>query len=489
MNLGTIVVLLMCLDVFSFGNLQLASTSAPAPVSNRSLPPVVTVPQGTPVRVHLVQEISSKKAHAGDKIDLEVLEEVRLPNGEVVIPKGAKAFGHVIAARAPRRLDRRGTLDISIDSVQSITGDAIPVQSESQVQGASSTGITAGAIIVTALFVSGAGSSLWLLRHGHDAELPQGSSFIVVTKQPEQVDLGKAVAASGSESPLLSYQLAFLRRDASGMQRELDASTNSLFEDALLAAQSDTDAFYGRLSEARRLTQRAIASSLRINQADRAAVWEGEEALHEAEAGDSMRARKLAQATAKLSHTEDAEILAALAFARAGDSKHAQKVADQLDEKFRFDAALNTYWLPTITAAIALSKHKPKDALAALAPTQSHEMDTPVPFETGTLYPAFLRGEASLTLKKADAAVDAFQTILAHPDITVNYPLASLAHLQLARAYRLQKQNVKSCSEYQQFLNLWQSADSDTPVFQQAKQESSMCNRLDRQTARPPASL
>jgi Tfp pilus assembly protein PilF len=87
------------------------------------------------------------------------------------------------------------------------------------------------------------------------------------------------------------------------------------------------------------------------------------------------------------------------------------------------------------------------------------------------LFPAYVRGQAYLRAKNGDAAAAEFQKILNHRGIIVNFPLASLAHLGLARAYALAGDSVKSRAAYQDFLALWKDADPDTPVLKEAETE------------------
>jgi hypothetical protein len=49
--------------------------------------------------------------------------------------------------------------------------------------------------------------------------------------------------------------------------------------------------------------------------------------------------------------------------------------------------------------------------------------------------------------------------------------LGALAHLGLAPAYTLQGDTAKSCTRYQDFLDLWKDADPDIPILKQAKAE------------------
>jgi ATP/maltotriose-dependent transcriptional regulator MalT len=69
------------------------------------------------------------------------------------------------------------------------------------------------------------------------------------------------------------------------------------------------------------------------------------------------------------------------------------------------------------------------------------------------------------------AAAREFQKFLDHRGLVVNYPLASLAHLGLARAYALSGDTAKAKAAYQDFLALWKNADPDIPILKQAKAE------------------
>jgi hypothetical protein len=53
----------------------------------------------------------------------------------------------------------------------------------------------------------------------------------------------------------------------------------------------------------------------------------------------------------------------------------------------------------------------------------------------------------------------------------LNEPIGVLAHLGLARAYRLQGDSVKARAAYQHFLTLWKDADPDIPVLIAARSE------------------
>ena len=78
---------------------------------------VLTMQDGTPVRLRLNRTVSSATAHEGDMVDFEVTEPV-VVQGMAVIPKGSLAFGHVNKVEPKRRFGRAGELEISVDSVR-----------------------------------------------------------------------------------------------------------------------------------------------------------------------------------------------------------------------------------------------------------------------------------------------------------------------------------------------------------------------------------
>lgn len=140
------------------------------------------------------------------------------------------------------------------------------------------------------------------------------------------------------------YLLAFLKNDANGMQKQSAlAMGKPSYEDLLLSTQSDTDAFYGRLKGARESSRRATESAKRNGTPEVGATWAVNEALREAEFGNSPEARRAAASAIKLSERgRYVPGIAALALARAGDTAQAQKIADALARNFPQDTFVNS---------------------------------------------------------------------------------------------------------------------------------------------------
>ncbi len=97
--------------------------------------------------------------------------------------------------------------------------------------------------------------------------------------------------------------------------------------------------------------------------------------IREAEFGNMADARRLAAAALALAPGQHVRLLAAAAFALAGDSSEARKLADQLNKDFPLDTLIQGFWLPTIGAAIELSHRgsdKAIDLLRAVARPSRH---------------------------------------------------------------------------------------------------------------------
>ncbi len=246
-------------------------------------------------------------------------------------------------------------------------------------------------------------------------------------------------------------------------------------EDLLLAAQADTEAWYGKLKNARELTRRAMDSAQHNDAKETAAAYQAAAALREVESGNREQARADADAALKLAPNRDVRAMAALALARAGDTARAEKLAAELDKTFPLDTLVQRYWLPTIRAAVALQRKDPNRAIELLKVASPIELGHP----TGVnvyLCPVYLRGEAYLMLHDGNAAAAEFQKFIDHYGLVGNFPWGALARLGLARAYALEAAKDpaardKARAAYQNFLTLWKDADPDIPIYKQAKAE------------------
>ncbi len=269
------------------------------------------------------------------------------------------------------------------------------------------------------------------------------------------------------------YALAFLDGDNSEMERQLAwAAGRPGEEDQVLNIHADTQAYYGRLAKARDLARRAADSALRSDAKETSAQWLAFQALREVELGDSNKAREAVTRALALAPGRDVKILSALAFARAGDISKSQSLLDGLKKTEASNSYYKLYWFPVIEASLALAQQVPDRAIVALEPALPYEYGGIPPAPSGApIYPAYLRGVAYLNQKNGKAAAAEFQKFIDHRGIVLNFPLGSLAHLQLARAYVTSGDSAKAKAAYQDFLKLWKDADADISVLKEAKAE------------------
>ena len=240
----------------------------------------------------------------------------------------------------------------------------------------------------------------------------------------------------------------------------------------LLSAQSDTEAYEGRLERAREYSERAFELARRNDQKERAALWKMNAALREVEFGNVARAKEETASALALAPSRDVQILAALVQARAGNFVQSQRMIDDLENRFPSNTLLNRYWLPTIRAAVEVNHGNPAKALETLEAVVPYELGQPLPLaEIGAfLYPVYLRGQAYLLSRRPNEAADEFRKFLDHRGIVVNCPLGALARLGSARAFALQGDVAKSRTAYQD-LRPVERRDPAIPILQHARGE------------------
>jgi eukaryotic-like serine/threonine-protein kinase len=279
------------------------------------------------------------------------------------------------------------------------------------------------------------------------------------------------------------YELAFLKNDTGAMANEGQWFSGTPLESFGLALSSDTEAFAGRVRRAREIDQRAVTSAIHADSKEIGALWQENGALRDAAFGDDREARQEAVAGLKIAPMgQGVDVEAALAFAMAGDASRAESMALELDKRFPLDTQMQSLWLPTIRAQLALNRNNPASALRALQVLSPIELALiPLGNNVSCLYPIYVRGEAYLAAGQGSPATAEFQKILDHSGIVWNCWTGALAHLGVARANALQSRTsqgadadaarVRALTAYKDFLTLWRDADSDIPILKQAKAE------------------
>jgi DNA-binding winged helix-turn-helix (wHTH) protein/tetratricopeptide (TPR) repeat protein len=261
------------------------------------------------------------------------------------------------------------------------------------------------------------------------------------------------------------YRIAFLKSDSNGMQQVADAAREDHW---MLNQQASVLAYYGRLSDARQLSRRALDLARQSPRNASAPYFEGKASLTEVISGNTEEARRHAHAALALSRGRNAESLAAFSLALAGESSQADALADDLDQRFPEDTFVQFDYVPAIRALTALSHNHPQRAIELLQVT--------APYELGAvLDPIYVRGIAYLALHRGVEATVEFQKFLDHPGIVFYDPVAFGARLHLAQAYTLSGDRTAAKAACADFLKLWRDADPGVPLLKQAKFE---CARL-----------
>ena len=121
-----------------------ASQQAAAPATPPP-PAVITLPEGTSIRVRLDTDLGSNISQPGDTFTATVADDV-MKGGDVVIAKGARAEGTVVDAKALGRFKGGAALVVKLDRVTSRWG-SYPVETSSISQAQKGKGKRSAAMI------------------------------------------------------------------------------------------------------------------------------------------------------------------------------------------------------------------------------------------------------------------------------------------------------------------------------------------------------
>src|SRR5580692_11654657 len=151
--------------------------------------PKTTLEDGTPVKLRISQTVSSADAHLNDRVEFEVLEDIRVGDA-LIIPKGGIAWGTVTEAQPKRRMGRGGKLEIIMDSVRLVDGEKAALRATKEVQGGGHVGaMTAGIVAAGLLFWPVA--PFFLFMHGKDISVAKGTEIPTFINGNFALDMAK----------------------------------------------------------------------------------------------------------------------------------------------------------------------------------------------------------------------------------------------------------------------------------------------------------
>ena len=171
----------------------------------------MVLPDGIKIRVEIMDDLLSNKAKEGEDIEFRVKEEVLGPGKVVLIRRGARGKGKVLAAKGARTLGRKGKLDFSIESVEAIDGSLVTLRSQQATGGKNRQGaVIAGDLIFAPILGFVKGKNVTIKRGTiFDAYVDEA-----VTIQPNAEGAPGAGATGGASAAAGSGQMMGLKAAA-----------------------------------------------------------------------------------------------------------------------------------------------------------------------------------------------------------------------------------------------------------------------------------
>jgi predicted Zn-dependent protease len=257
-------------------------------------------------------------------------------------------------------------------------------------------------------------------------------------------------------------RLAYVQANREEAERHIQWLAGKPEEYTSFNVQATNAAALGQLRKAQEFLQRGEEMARGRNLPETVARGQSTDALHDALVGNCAAARSKAR-VAILPEQAPADTLSiALPLALCGDAAAAQRAEEETTKRYPVHTIWNAVQLPSIRAAIELSRNQPGQAVELL--------QSAAPYERAHAYAVYLRGLAYLRARKGAEAAAEFQKILDHKGANWG-PYYPLSYVGLARAAALTGDSARARKAYQDFLALWKDADPDVPILKEAKEE------------------
>jgi hydrogenase maturation factor len=175
-----------------------ASTQpSPEPVTPRA-PLAFGLVEDTPIRLKLTRTMSSQDAKLEEKVDFEVIEDVKVGDS-VVVQHGGMAIATVTEAKPKGRMGKAGKLNMNIDYVQLVSGEKVPLRAVKGGKGGNHTAAMTGAIVATSIIFFPA-APFFLFMHGKDITIPKGTEITAYVAGDTPLEPSKFTNATNSTS-------------------------------------------------------------------------------------------------------------------------------------------------------------------------------------------------------------------------------------------------------------------------------------------------
>lgn len=163
-----------------------------------------TLASGTPLKVMLNQELTTKTSKIGDQFDVTVLEDV-MANGTIVIPKGAVGRGEVTFAADKGGFGRAGVMLIALRTLD-LGGKSVALDGRYREEGDNRNGATVATWIAVGVFSGFIKGKTGTIPKGRELLARTGEDIVFVPGAPpppvpQAAPAEPAAAAPASEPP------------------------------------------------------------------------------------------------------------------------------------------------------------------------------------------------------------------------------------------------------------------------------------------------
>ncbi len=188
-----------------------AQTPSGAPPANQEVTlPRIVLMDGTPLKLELTQDISSATASVGDRVEFDVLHDVKV-NGALVIPMGATVWAKVTEAQHKKRMGRGGKLNLVIDTFELADGEKVPLRTVKQVRSGGHVDEVAVGAAISAVVVPFALPAI-LFSEGEDVTIPEGTDVTAYVNGEQDLDpLGFPRESAEAEAARIEEALTKLK--------------------------------------------------------------------------------------------------------------------------------------------------------------------------------------------------------------------------------------------------------------------------------------
>ena len=265
---------------------------------------------------------------------------------------------------------------------------------------------------------------------------------------------------------LKNYFFAFVRRDQSAMDREVQWARGRPEEAQFNSVLAGTASYFGRVKQSEELHKRAAEMFKRQNRNENASNELLTVAFDQLLVGKCQQAKDSTKAALALFRGQIGMAGAATIYGACNDASQAESLLNDARELQPKNTILSSIIVPMVRAAIEKSRGNATEAIKSLESIRSYDRG-----RGSGLAPMYMRGNLYLQQRMGNEAAAEFQKIIDSPGIDVFSPTHALAHLGLARAAALNGDTAGARKAYQDFFALWKDADPDLAVLVQARKE------------------